>query len=316
MSSYYEGEGGSPEPNYVEIRDGQDEPNYVEIEEESEESGSGYGYSQVAPSTSDNNYIEIQDESAESESDGYGYSQVAPSVPDNNYIEIQDESSESESDGYVPQYMGEQEPRSSDGQYLDSPPDSSDHYYGAQEHDDASTYYGSEVEQEEEETGPQVPYQERFHHSSFLAGQAVAGAGEMQVRDGQIELVSDASGHYRPGSKQMLQTVQELERKKVPVERMGVEFIGKGNAALDADGYASMDESGDTIKETNMQASALELLGYANHRNPENAETEMRANHAKKNRFLFELLGLAGKSKKKDEVRPSDNPQPSRWRRR
>ncbi|MFB9280203.1 hypothetical protein [Cohnella cellulosilytica] len=304
VSSYYEGEGGGPEPNYV------------EIQEESEESGSGYGYSQVAPSTSDNNYIEIQDESAESESDGYGYSQVAPSAPDNNYIEIQDESAESESDGYVPQYMGEQEPRSSDGQYLDSPPDSPDHYYEAQEHDDASTYYGSEVEQEEEETGPQVPYQERFHHSSFLAGQAVAGAGEMQVRDGQIELVSDASGHYRPGSKQMLQTVQELERKKVPVERMGVEFIGKGNAALDADGYASMDESGDTIKETNMQASALELLGYANHRNPENAETEMRANHAKKNRFLSELLGLAGKSKKKDEVRPSDNPQPSRWRRR
>ncbi|MFK2827300.1 hypothetical protein QYG89_17055, partial [Bacillus sp. B190/17] len=41
--------------------------------------------------------------------------------------------------------------------------------------------------------------QERFHHSSFNAGEAVAGAGEMQVRDGQVELVSDTSGHYRPG---------------------------------------------------------------------------------------------------------------------
>ena len=304
VSSSYEGE------------DDKAESNYVEIEEESEEETRGSGYSHGAPPNAVTGYLEIEDESEE-ESSGLGYSQVSPPNPDNGYIEIEDESAESESDGYVPQYIGEQEPRNSNGQYVDFLPDGPDRYYEGQNDgdSDSSSYYGSEAEQEEEDGGPQEPYQERFHHSSFLAGQAVGGAGEMQVREGRIELISDASGHYRPGSKQMLQTVQELERKKVPIERMGVEFIGKGNPALNADGYSEFDESGNAVKETNMQASALELLGYANHRNPENAETEMRANHAKKNRYLAELLGLANKSKKKDEVRPSDNPEAARWRR-
>jgi|GEM_PF-3781464 len=310
--SRQEAPGQAPSSYYYEGANGRADDNYTEIEEESEERGGGYSYSQPSPSTPENNYIEIEEESEES---GMGYTEIVPSSPENNYTQIEDESSESQSDGYLPQYIGAQEPHNSNGQYVDLPPESPDHYYGTQTHDSEDSYYGSESEQEEDEA-PQAPYQERFHHSSFLAGQEVGGAGEMQVRDGQIELVSDASGHYRPGSKQMLQTVQELERKKVPVERMGVEFIAKGNAALDADGYAHMDDNGDTLLESNMQASALELLGYANHRNPENAETEMRANHAKKNRYLTELLGLAGKSKKKDEVAPSDNPNASRWRRR
>ncbi|WP_372634878.1 hypothetical protein [Cohnella sp.] len=304
--------GQAPTSYYYEGANGKADNNYIEIEDESEESGGSYGYSQSSTSSPEDNYIEIEDESEESVG---GYTQIVQSSPESNYIQIEDESSESQSDGYLPQYIGAQEPRDSNGQYIDSVPESPDHYDGAQTHDSEDSYYGSESEQEEDE-GPQVPYQERFHHSSFLAGQAVAGAGEMQVRDGQIELISDASGHYRPGSKQILQTVQELERKKVPVERMGVEFIGKGNEALDADGYAEFDENGEIAKETNMQASALELLGYANHRNPENAETEMRANHAKKNRYLTELLGVSGKSKKKDEVVPSDNSNASRWRRR
>ena len=36
------------------------------------------------------------------------------------------------------------------------------------------------------------------HHSSLLAGQVVAGAGELRVRDGRLEWISDKSGHYRP----------------------------------------------------------------------------------------------------------------------
>lgn len=112
--------------------------------------------------------------------------------------------------------------------------------------------------------------QERFHHSSFLGGEDVAGAGEMQVRDGQVELVSDTSGHYQPGSKQMMQTVQQLQKNNVQTERLGVEFVGKNGT-------------------NNMQASATELLGYADH-SPETAETQMRAMHGKKNSVLGELL--------------------------
>lgn len=138
--------------------------------------------------------------------------------------------------------------------------------------------------------------QERFHHSSFLAGQDVAGAGEMQVRDGQVELVSDTSGHYQPGSKQMMQTVQQLEKNNVATEKLGVEFVGKG----------IYDESGNKTGQTkNMQASATELLGYQNH-SPETAETQMRAMHDKKNSFLGELLGKAQNNPEGRNLKPSE----------
>lgn len=38
----------------------------------------------------------------------------------------------------------------------------------------------------------------RFHHSSFLAGGLVRAAGELSVRNGVIEEMSNCSGHYRP----------------------------------------------------------------------------------------------------------------------
>jgi len=128
--------------------------------------------------------------------------------------------------------------------------------------------------------------QERFHHSSFNAGEAVAGAGEMQVRDGQVELVSDTSGHYFPGSKQMMQTVQQLERNNVSMEKLGVEFNGKGRGE-------------------NLQASALELLGYANH-SPETAETQMREMHGKKDNVLGELRDAADGLDENSNLTPSE----------
>lgn len=128
--------------------------------------------------------------------------------------------------------------------------------------------------------------QERFHHSSFNAGEAVAGAGEMQVRDGQVELVSDTSGHYFPGSKQMMQTVQQLERNNVSMEKLGVEFNGKGRGE-------------------NMQASALELLGYANH-SPETAEQQMREMHGKKDDVLEELRDAADGLDENSNLTPSE----------
>ncbi|NBE80766.1 WXG100-like domain-containing protein [Micromonospora rubida] len=38
-----------------------------------------------------------------------------------------------------------------------------------------------------------------FHHSSFLGGQPVAGAGEIEVVNGRLQLLTDRSGHYMPG---------------------------------------------------------------------------------------------------------------------
>jgi hypothetical protein len=38
----------------------------------------------------------------------------------------------------------------------------------------------------------------RLHHSSFLGGQNVVGAGELQAVEGRIELMTNQSGHYHP----------------------------------------------------------------------------------------------------------------------
>ena len=54
------------------------------------------------------------------------------------------------------------------------------------------------------------------HHSSFLAGEAVAGAGEMKIdQQGFVKEVTDRSGHYKPGEAQTTQTLEELENKGV-----------------------------------------------------------------------------------------------------
>jgi len=37
-----------------------------------------------------------------------------------------------------------------------------------------------------------------FHHSSLVAGDPVAAAGELDVGQGVLEALSDKSGHYRP----------------------------------------------------------------------------------------------------------------------
>jgi hypothetical protein len=49
-----------------------------------------------------------------------------------------------------------------------------------------------------------------FHHSSFLAGRAVAAAGEMKVSGGTLVELTSKSGHYAPSDDQMHQLLQEL----------------------------------------------------------------------------------------------------------
>jgi len=50
-----------------------------------------------------------------------------------------------------------------------------------------------------------------FHHSSFLGGGAVAGAGEIKVVGGTIQYITNKSGHYWPGDRELTQTLHALE---------------------------------------------------------------------------------------------------------
>ena len=56
-----------------------------------------------------------------------------------------------------------------------------------------------------------------FHHSSFLAGRPVAGAGELIVQDGRLIEISDRSGHYRPEPNFRKQVLAQLKAQGVDV---------------------------------------------------------------------------------------------------
>jgi hypothetical protein len=62
----------------------------------------------------------------------------------------------------------------------------------------------------------------RFHHSSFLAGSPVAGAGEIEVVDGRLTMVTDQSGHYLPGRSMTLQAVHRLGEQGVDLSTIEV----------------------------------------------------------------------------------------------
>ncbi|WP_188827588.1 hypothetical protein [Nocardia camponoti] len=64
----------------------------------------------------------------------------------------------------------------------------------------------------------------QFHHSSFLAGRPVAGAGEIEVRQGRVVLISDHSTHYRPAREFTAQVLDSLNKQGIPAEEITVEF--------------------------------------------------------------------------------------------
>lgn len=61
----------------------------------------------------------------------------------------------------------------------------------------------------------------KFHHSSFLAGAPVIGAGEIQMdEEGQIIFLSPNSGHYNPSKKELLAVLQWLQEKGVNLKNV------------------------------------------------------------------------------------------------
>ena len=66
------------------------------------------------------------------------------------------------------------------------------------------------------------------HHSTFLAGGAVAAAGELQLSSGVVTVLSDQSGHYLPGPAFIWQAVKQLEAGGVNAKGVTVELAGIG----------------------------------------------------------------------------------------
>lgn len=74
----------------------------------------------------------------------------------------------------------------------------------------------------ERSSGESINY---FHHSSFFGGEAVAGAGDLNVDNGWLKTVSNNSGHYKPGKDQMLNTLDALQEMGVNDDMAQVELM-------------------------------------------------------------------------------------------
>ena len=64
----------------------------------------------------------------------------------------------------------------------------------------------------------------QFHHSSLGQGRPVAGAGELEVRDGLMVALTDHSSHYCPPRRCTEQVLRELRERGVDVDRITTEF--------------------------------------------------------------------------------------------
>jgi len=76
------------------------------------------------------------------------------------------------------------------------------------------------------------------HHSSLLAGTAVAGAGEMMVSSGMLTFLSNKSGHYKPTLLMLLQVLHELQDSRVPMQFKLKVHVANGKPSL----YNNVDE--------------------------------------------------------------------------
>lgn len=61
------------------------------------------------------------------------------------------------------------------------------------------------------------PRRGRFHHSSFLSGRPIGGAGELEVVNGKLTYVSRASGHYDTQPEHLAAFLDELRLRGVDV---------------------------------------------------------------------------------------------------
>jgi hypothetical protein len=66
----------------------------------------------------------------------------------------------------------------------------------------------------------------KFHHSSFLAGQPVACAGEMIIFQGKILLINNQSGHYQPPPLALEQALDSLKKHDIDLANIKIDRFG------------------------------------------------------------------------------------------
>jgi hypothetical protein len=94
----------------------------------------------------------------------------------------------------------------------------------AQEFHDANPMHVASPSARDDSTAVNLGF---LNHSSLVAGGDVAGAGEMMIDDGEVRLVNDRSGHYKPDNEMLMNTVAELGEQGADLDKLTVEFANK-----------------------------------------------------------------------------------------
>jgi hypothetical protein len=109
------------------------------------------------------------------------------------------------------------------------------------------------------------------NHSSLVAGGAVASAGELTVRNGQLQQISDASGHYKTTGTMMRQALEHFGERGVHTGATGIDGGDTDELGVDIRFAAK------THGATPVIGSAQEFMSYAD---PDTAEKGMRDHRA------------------------------------
>jgi hypothetical protein len=73
-----------------------------------------------------------------------------------------------------------------------------------------------------------------YHHSSLMGGAPVFGAGEVKINKGNLELLTNKSGHYQPARESLYCVLSLLQHESVPLEFAVTEYGPGGNIPFES----------------------------------------------------------------------------------
>jgi hypothetical protein len=137
-----------------------------------------------------------------------------------------------------------------------------------------------------------------FHHSSFVAGDAVRCAGMIRVAGGKVDMISSNSGHYRPSEANLRQFASWLNDRQVFTPSAFARFF-RGNALVNEEigVFLGLRATTGRFGRANQVTPALDQLGQL----VATAVTRYNASGTRVKAFSF-MRGLTKSTESKEAV--------------
>jgi hypothetical protein len=144
-----------------------------------------------------------------------------------------------------------------------------------------------------------------LHHSSFLAGEDVSGAGELYTdKDGVLKKMSNQSGHYRPGEEQTQQSIDALRNMGVNMDNVRLKQLSEDGThegmvtEFEQGGAKTFAQRHDVVNEMRGGKASLGAVKFKHQQAVANAQLEID----EKRRKLKEDLGKTQEEGKRGDL--------------